>query len=184
MRSSERVTWPFARRLCRFGRLRRQVSQFNDMLFADGDINRRCSIPAGKSTICERVRRICILIATKFRGGACRLSPVVCHINDKRNRAAEPTQHPCHHGRRYRLGESGFLPPGPDVGRDAEPRQIGCGWDAVHRLLRGGQLHSVAQRVVPTPSLANCRSGPDSPPRVRPVPHWACPSRHRPSRPQ
>ena len=53
----------------------------------------------------------------------------------------QEAQHRRHHGRRYRLVQRRRLPPGPDVFDDAEPRQDGQRRHALHRLLRGAELH-------------------------------------------
>ena len=52
-----------------------------------------------------------------------------------------------HHGRRHRHVEHRRLPPRHDGRADAEPRQDRQGRDAVHRLLRRGELHGGSREL-------------------------------------
>ena len=53
----------------------------------------------------------------------------------------EEAEHRLHHGRRHRLVQHRRLSPGDDGREDAEPRPARLPGDALHRLLRRGELH-------------------------------------------
>ena len=63
------------------------------------------------------------------------------HDQGRVDRVREEAEHRCHHGRRCRHLEHRCLSPGNDGRPDAEPRPAGLPGDAVHRLLRRGELH-------------------------------------------
>ena len=63
------------------------------------------------------------------------------HDETRRCAAATAAEHDRDHGRRHRLVQHRRLPPGHDVGPNAEPRPARRRGHAVHRLLRRGELH-------------------------------------------
>ncbi len=63
------------------------------------------------------------------------------HGQGRVDRVREEAEHRLHHGRRRRLVQHRRLSPGHDGRPDAEPRPAGRPGDAVHRLLRRGELH-------------------------------------------